>query len=229
MPLPRVPKFELIPGYLNAGEAAKLFTNLSALTGYKFETGSCSFEPCHLTTQFGPRQAYFDCVPEIYRVKSSGDAPPFLAALQARLEAEYDCTLNSVQINLHPDGDSKVFPHKDSNAGHIFQVSVGATREFTLSYHVPICHKFARIPLTTGSLLVFFPRDQHRMQHEMKKSTTPCGMKFSVIFRYISEISTRKFIKDAKTAAEANLIRKARDDEYEAAQVAGREKRAATL
>jgi len=223
--LPPVPKFELIPDFLNAGEATALFDDPKRLPGFKFETGSCTDEACHLTTQFGARQAYNDCVPEIYRVKSSGDLPPFLAAQQAQLEEEYDCTLNSCQINLHPDGNSKVFPHKDSNLGHIFQISVGATREFALTYGMPIFHKFARVPLSSGSLLVFFPKDQHRMQHEMKRSDPPCGMKFSVIFRYIPEIITRTFIKNAKTAADAKEIRRLRDEEYEAAQIAGREKR----
>lgn len=50
-------------------------------------------------------------------------------------------------------------------------------------------------------------------------------MKFSVIFRYIPEIITRTFIKNAKTAADAKEIRRLRDEEYEAAQIAGREKR----
>jgi hypothetical protein len=63
--LPPVPKFELIPDFLNAGEAAALFDDLKRLPGFKFETGSCTEEACHLTTQFGPRQAYNDCVPEI--------------------------------------------------------------------------------------------------------------------------------------------------------------------
>jgi hypothetical protein len=226
--LPPVPKVELIPDFLNAGEAAALFDDLKRLPGFKFETGSCTEEACHLTTQFGPRQAYNDCVPEIYRVMSSGPMPPFLTALQAGLEEKYDCTLNSCQINLHPDGDSHVFSHKDSNPGHIFQISVGATREFTLTYTMPIFHTFAHVPLTSGSLLAFFPKEQHRMQHGMKKSKTPCGMKFSVIFRFIPSILTETFIKNAKTAAEANRIRKERDTEYEAAQVAGRAARAAT-
>ena len=38
--LPPVPTFELIPDFLNAGEAATLFDNLMRLPGFKFETGS---------------------------------------------------------------------------------------------------------------------------------------------------------------------------------------------
>lgn len=223
--LPPVPRFELIPGYLDATEAAAFFNELRQLPNFKFESGSCTDEACHLTVQYGPRQAYNDCVPEIYRVVSSGGMPPFLARQQARLEEKYDCTLNSCQINLHPDGGSHVFEHKDSNPGHIFQISVGAAREFTLSYGMPIFHTFAHVPLTTGSLLTFFPKEQHRMYHSMKKSKTPCGMKFSVIYRYIPAILTKTFIKNAKDAAEANQIRRERDAEYEAAQIAGRERR----
>jgi len=225
MPLEAVPKFDFIPAFLDKAEAAALFDGLMRLPGFKFETGSCTLEACHLTVQYGPRQAYFDCVPEIYRVKSSGDIPPFLAAIQAGLEGKYDCSFNSCQINMHPDNTTVVHPHKDSNPGHICQISVGATREFVLTYHCPIFHKFARIPLTSGSLLTFFPKHQHRMQHEMPRSETPCGTKFSVIFRYIPAIITKKFIADAKSAAEADEIRRLRDEEYQAAQIAGREKR----
>ncbi len=223
--LPPAPKFELIPHFLGVKEAQVLFDNLKRLPHFKFETGSCTDEACHLTTQYGPRQAYNDCVPQMYRVASSGDAPPFLAILQTRLEEKYDCTLNSIQINLHPDGNSHVFSHKDSNPGHIFQISVGATREFTLTYAMPIFHKFARVPLTSGSLLTFFPQEQYKMYHSMKRSPVPCGMKFSVIFRYIPLILTKTFIKNAKTTSEAREILKEREAEYEAAQIAGRAKR----
>jgi hypothetical protein len=225
--LPPVPRFELDPDFLNPAEAAAFFNQLRQLPNFKFESGSCTEEAYHLTVQYGPRQAYNDCVPEIYRVVSSGEIPPFLAHQQARLEEKHDCTLNSCQINLHIDGASHVFEHKDSNPGHIFQISAGATRLFTLSYGMPIFHTFAHVPLTSGSLLTFFPKEQHRMYHSMKRSKEPCGMKFSVIYRYIPEILTRTFIKNAKTAAEAKQIRKERDAEYEAAQIAGRDRRQA--
>ena len=126
---------------------------------------------------------------------------------------------------MHPDNTTIVHPHKDSNPGHICQISVGAGREFVLTYHRPIFHKFACVPLTSGSLLTFFPKHQHRMQHAMPRSETPCNTKFSVIFRYIPYIITQKFIADAKTNAEKREIRRLRDEEYEAAQIAGHEKR----
>jgi hypothetical protein len=225
--LPPIPRFELIPGFLDADAAKTLFVELNKLTGFKFETGSCTEEACHLTVQYGPRQAYNDCVPEDYRVVSSGEMPAVLTAQQLPLEEKYDCTFNSCQINLHPDGDSHVFSHKDSNPGHICQISVGAYREFTLTYATPFYFPFATVPLASGSLLTFFPGDQHKMQHGMKKSKIPCGMKFSVIFRYIPVIMTQTFIKNAKTTAEADEIRRERDAEYEAAQIAGRERRLA--
>jgi hypothetical protein len=227
--LPPVPRFELDPDFLSPAEAAAFSDQLCQLPNYKFESGSCTIEPTHLTVQFGPRQAYNQCVPTIYRVVSSGEIPDFIEVQKLRAEEKYDCVFNSAQINLHPNNGSQVFPHKDSNPGHICQLSVGATRLFTLSYGMPIFHRFAHVPLTSGSLLTFFPREQHRMFHEMKRSETPCGMKFSVIFRYIPEILTRTFIKNAKSAADARQIRKERDEEYEAAQIAGRERRRAAV
>jgi hypothetical protein len=223
--LPPVPRFELVPSYLDADAAKTFFGQLNDLRGYKFETGSCKEEACHLTVQYGPRQMYNSCVPQEYRVKSSGDTPGFLSAIQLGLEEKYDCTFNSCQINMHPDEESHVFPHKDSNPGFICQLSVGAYREFTLTYAMPFFFPFATVPLASGSLLTFFPKDQFRMYHGMKTSEDACGMKFSVIFRYIPEVMTRTFIKNAKTAAEKKEVRRQRDEEYEAAQIAGRERR----
>lgn len=226
--LPPVPRFELIPGYLAPDAAKTFFDQLNALPGFQFETGSCTDEACHLTVQYGPRQAYNDCVPPQYRVISSGDMPDFIAAQQLPLEEKYDCTYNSCQINLHPDGRSRVFSHKDSNPGHISQISVGASnREFTLTYATPFFFPFAHVPLVSGSLLTFFPGDQYRMQHGMKKCKEPSTTKFSVIFRYIPQIMTQTFIKNAKTEAEKKEIRRQREDEYNAAQIAGRARRLA--
>src|SRR5271169_4877965 len=229
----RIPKHEYIPEHLLSANADELFKRLQECPGYKFETGSCTLEPTHSTVQYGPRQAYLTCVPKVYRVQSSGNVPDFLAAEQARLEAMYDCTFNSIQVNQHYDHNAEVHRHPDSNPGHICMISVGAVRDFVLSHRTYA--DFARYPLAHGSLLTFFPKDQSRMVHSMPRSETPCGIRFSVIFRYVPFVQTETMVMNiknstmspaAKTEAE-KAHRAARDAEYEAAQLAGRERRMA--
>lgn len=228
-----IPRHEYISDYKSPSGADKFSSRLQELHGYKFETGSCTIEPTHSTVQYGPRQAYLTCVPEVYRVQSLGDAPDFLAAEQARLEALYDCTFNTIQVNQHYDHNAVVHRHPDSNPGHICMISVGAVRDFVLSHRTYA--DFARYPLAHGSLLTFFPRDQWRMVHSMPRSETPCGIRFSVIFRYVPFVQTETMVMNIKNSnmgpAEKRYAEKAykaaRDAEYEAAQLAGRERRKA--
>jgi hypothetical protein len=228
-----IPRHEYISDYQSPAEAGEFFTRLRELPGYKFETGSCTLEPTHSTVQYGPRQAYLTCVPEVYRVQSSGDAPDFLATEQARLEAMCDCTFNTIQVNQHYDHNAVVHRHPDSNPGHICMISVGAVRDFVLSHRTYA--DFARYPLAHGSLLTFFPKDQWRMVHSMPRSETPCGIRYSVIFRYVPFVQTQTMVMNIKNSnmspAEKKEAEKAyktaRDAEYEAAQVAGRERRMA--
>lgn len=223
--LPPPPRFEYVEDFLSSAEATELFNRLKELPGYKFETGSCDLEPTHSTVQFGPRQAYLDCVPKVYRVQSSGDIPDFLAVLKDRLEQIYDCTFNSVQINQHYDHNSTVHAHHDSNPGHICMISVGAERDFCLHYQRPWHKEFARIKLANGSLLTLFPEEQWKMKHRMPRSETPCGIRFSIILRYIPVVLTQTMPKNVLSAKERKTLAAERDAEYEAAQQAGREKR----
>jgi 2OG-Fe(II) oxygenase superfamily len=223
--LPPPPRYEYIADFLTPAEAVELFNRLKELPGYKFETGSCDLEPTHSTVQFGPRQAYVDCVPKIYRVQSSGNIPDFLTVLKDRLEEIYDCTFNSVQINQHYDHNSIVHAHHDSNPGHISMMSVGAERDFCLHYQRPYHKEFARIKLANGSLLTLFPKEQWKMKHRMPRSETPCGIRFSIIFRYIPVVLTQTMPKNISSAKEKKRLAAERDAEYEAAQHAGRELR----
>jgi alkylated DNA repair dioxygenase AlkB len=223
--IPAPPRYEYVPNFLSPDKAEDLFERLKAIPGFKFETGSCELEPTHSTVQFGPRQAYLDCVPMIYRVKSCGEIPDFLAVLKDRLEEIHDCTFNSVQINQHYDHNSTVHAHHDSNPGHICMISVGAERDFCLHHQRPWHKEFARIKLANGSLLTFLPKEQWKMKHRMPRSEKPCGIRFSVIFRYIPFILTQTMPKNAASAKEKRRIAAERNAEYEVAQKDGRERR----
>jgi alkylated DNA repair dioxygenase AlkB len=220
------PKFEYIADFILPDEAADLFAQHEQVDGFHLETGHCTLKPSHATVQWGPRQAYADCVPKAYRTKSSGDIPEWLMPLKQRLEMKYNCYFDSVQVNKHFNENAIVTPHSDSTPGHICMVSLGAERIFRLAClysYKPL----ANISLANGSLLTFFPKDQLRHTHEMPRSKTPCGVRYALIFRYITAALVRKptvALKNLDT--QGQLERKQhnteRDAEYNAVQAAYR-------
>ena len=228
------PRYEYVPDFLLPDESTRLFNQLERVDGFHLETGSCTLKPSHATVQWGPRQAYLSCVPKPYRVGSLGDIPNWLMPLKLRLEEKYNCYFDSIQVNKHFNQNAIVHAHTDSPPGHICMVSLGAERDFVLShiYHKPL----AKVHLHNGSLLTFFPKDQWRMHHAMPRSKTPCGPRYALLFRYITDalvqegsldliqnlkqVTDPQEIKAIKVArAKRNFDRNA---EYEAVQAAYR-------
>jgi len=186
------PKFEYIRDFVLSDEAADLFARLEQVDGFHLETGSCDLKPSHATVQWGPRQSYLDCVPKAYRAKSSGDVPEWLMPLKRRLEIEYNCYFDSIQVNKHFNENAIVDSHSDSPPGHICMVSLGAERNFRMALRGPSYRTLANIPLANGSLLTFFPNDQWRHTHAMPRSKTPCGARYALVFRYITDALVRE-------------------------------------
>jgi alkylated DNA repair dioxygenase AlkB len=216
------PKYEYIENFITAEDGANLIQKFEESNGWVAkETGSCTIPPSHATIHWGPRQAYLDCVPTEYRAKSAGDIPDFLVPLQTRLEKKYNCVFNSAQINKHFDHDAVVHAHTDSNAGHICMISIGAERDFVLKSFAHGRKEFARLKQGSGSLLTFFPKEQHKHTHEMPKSTEPCGVRYSIIFRHIQPVLTiaGNLTKKVKgTWEEKKAIGTQRESEYRAGQ-----------
>jgi len=200
------PRHEYIADFVLPDEAANLFERLEQVDGFHLETGSCTLKPSHATVQWGPRQSYLDCVPKAYRAKSSGDIPDWLRPLKLRLEAKYNCYFDSIQVNKHFNENAIVHAHSDSPPGHICMVSLGAERNFRLALRFGSHRKLADIPLGDGSLLTFFPKDQWRHTHEMPRSKTPCGTRYALVFRYITDALVREGA--IKTAVAFRLLDK---------------------
>ena len=222
---PADPRYEYIHPYVSAEETAQIIAFLDATPNFIMETGQCDAPPTHATIQWGPRRSYTPCVPRAFRVKSSGDIPEFLLPLKLRLEKHYDCYFNSIQVNKHFNQNAVVLPHSDSPPGHICMVSLGAERNFKLA----ACYTWkplADLRLASGSLLTFFPKDQHRHTHAMPRSKTPCGVRYALVFRYItadlvreSSIGKPRTLEEKRERARRKLEMNA---EYAAVQAAYR-------
>jgi len=221
------PRYEYIHPYLSTAESTEIIARLDATPNFIMETGQCDAPPTHATVQWGPRQSYTPCVPKPFRVKSSGDIPEFLVPLKLRLEKQYNCYFDSIQVNKHFNHNAVVLPHSDSPPGHICMVSVGAERTFRL-YRGRLQWKSVLVDLQlgNGSLLTLFPKDQWSMEHSMPRNPTPCGARYALLFRYITEALTRDgTIGKPRTSEEKTARRKTiaeKNAEYIAVQAAYR-------
>lgn len=219
------PKYEYVSNFLSRKEATDIFNWLETVDGFHLETGQCNAPPSHATVQWGPRQSYVPCVPKPYRVHSSGNIPEYLMPIKLRLEAKYNCYFDSIQVNKHFNENANVLPHSDSPPGHICMISVGAERMFRL-YEGRLRWKrpLADISLANGSLLTLLPKDQWRMEHSMPRSTTPCGARYALLFRYITDALTRdNTIGKPRTPEERSARQKTKTEkiaEYTAVQAA---------
>jgi len=160
------------------------------------ETGECKKPPTHDTIQWGPRQAYLACVPSEFRVTSSGPIPQELSKLHTEIEQRYQAHFNTIQVNRHWDQNSYVQPHTDNMHGHVVMLSLGAPRRFLLRYKHDDKAKAKRWKvgdiffdqvLPSGSLLTIYKRHQFDLTHEMPTQLEPCGVRISLIWRYLTE------------------------------------------
>ena len=210
--------YDHVADFRYAGRPNEIFDFCNSLPRMKPEVGNCKDKPTHDTVQFGPRQAYLDCVPDEFRVVSSGPIPGFLMPELEEIERRYRQPFNSIQINRHYDQDSFVPPHHDAQQGHIAMMSLGAERPFILRHEKDDKAKTLNRykagdvlfdeTLVHGSLLTLLPARQFEVTHEMPKSEVPCGVRVSLIFRYICEEMTRKLYgRDVQTANSKELRR----------------------
>jgi alkylated DNA repair dioxygenase AlkB len=183
------------PTFLSTKNSDGLFSFLNSQP-LSPETGSCILEPTHDSLQWGPRQAYLKCVPENFRIKSSGEIPEFMMRLHNLIQEKYSAAFNSIQVNRHWNENSLVAPHSDNMHGDIVMLSVGAPRRFILRHKKDDKAKAARWKagdiyfdevLPHGSLLTIFKAHQFDLTHEMPKSDVPCGTRISIIWRYLTE------------------------------------------
>jgi len=189
------PWIDYKPAFLATDRANAIFNWLNEQS-LRPETGECGKPPTHDTIQWGPRQAYISCVPVEYRVMSSGPIPVQLSKLHEEIEELYQAAFNTIQVNRHYDHNSYVQPHSDLMDGHIVMLSLGEERRFILRYKhddkAKTLHRWKAGDiyfdnlLPSGSLLTIYKQHQFDLTHEMPKASSTCGVRISMIWRYIT-------------------------------------------
>ena len=201
--------YEYIADFRDVGRAREIFNFCNSLPSARLEVGTGKDKPGHDTVLLGPSQAY---------MPSSGPIPEFLILELKEIERRYQQPFNSLQINRHYDQDSVVHPHHDAQQGHIAIMSLGAERPYILRHEkdektmTVNRYKAGDIlfheALVHGSLLTLFPGTQFEITHEMPKSDVPCGVRISLIFRYLCEAMSRKLYgRDVEMANRKELRR----------------------
>jgi hypothetical protein len=208
--------------FLDSAQASALFDWANALENYAQETGSCTTQPTHDTIQYGPRQAYLSCVPKEFRVTSSGDIPEHLATLHNKVQNLYRAPFNTIQFNRHWNENSFFAPHSDNMHGDIVMLSLGAHRRFVLRYkHNDRAKTLNRWKagaiyfdevLPSGSLLTIYANHQFDLTHEMPTSDEPCGVRISLIWRYLTQSVIKGPLGKGSLMAGAGEYRQAKKD-----------------
>ena len=115
---------------------------------------------------------------------------PELLWLKEQIERKCGKSFNCVLVNCYRDGQDSMGWHSDNEPelGQnpvIASLSLGQTREFQLKHKQNPSLPVAKIPLTSGSLLVMQGATQHFWQHQIPKTRKPCGERINLTFRRV--------------------------------------------
>lgn len=112
--------------------------------------------------------------------------PEYLLALKVQICERFDLEFNFVLLNRYDHGGQYMGWHRDDEkaaAPVIASLSIGDTRRFCYRQDPDV--KAEEINLTSGSLLVF----DGRCQHKLAKTAKLVGPRINLTFRYIAQAS----------------------------------------
>jgi len=114
-----------------------------------------------------------------------------LAALKRRIEQQFNCTFNSVLLNLYRDNNDSVAWHRDreselGNRPVIGSVSLGQARFFDFRKVNDHSKKYSLL-LKHGSLLLMKGNLQETWEHRIAKSAKKMQARINLTFRLIGE------------------------------------------
>jgi len=114
---------------------------------------------------------------------------PALASLREDLAERFELRFNSVLANLYRDGSDSMGWHSDAEPELgtepvIASLSFGTERRFRFRSREMKRVSLA-VTLAHGSMLVMQGATQRLYQHDLPRSTAPCGTRINLTFRWI--------------------------------------------
>jgi alkylated DNA repair dioxygenase AlkB len=175
------------PDFFTAGESAQIFEQLKAQIRWRQDVmrfGRTEVLQPRLTACYGD-----DGKTYVYSGISNHPLPwtALLLALKAKAEEFAESAFNSVLLNYYRDGNDSIGWHADSEPelGEqpvIASLSFGATRTFELRKRTT--GKVAKLPLTSGSILVMRGPTQQHWVHRVPKEPGSAS-RINLTFRFV--------------------------------------------
>jgi alkylated DNA repair dioxygenase AlkB len=175
------------PDFLTAGDSAQIFEELKAQIRWRQDVmhfGRREVPQPRLTAWYAD-----DAKTYVYSGITNRPLPwtALLLALKAKAEAFAESAINSVLLNYYRDGTDSVGWHADNEPelGErpvIASLSFGATRTFELRRRTT--GKVAKLPLTSGSILVMRGTTQQHWVHRVPKEPGRAS-RINLTFRFV--------------------------------------------
>ncbi len=173
--------------FFTAGESARIFEQLKAQIRWRQDVmrfGRREVRQPRLTAWYGD-----DGKTYVYSGINNHPLPwtALLLALKAKAEEFAESAFNSVLLNYYRDGGDSVGWHADNEpelGGRpvIASLSFGATRTFELRRRTT--GNVAKLPLTSGSILVMRGTTQHDWVHRVPKEPGSAS-RINLTFRFV--------------------------------------------
>jgi alkylated DNA repair dioxygenase AlkB len=181
-------EFRWIPGWLEPGEAGRLFELLLSATPWEDPAVTVAGRQLPLPR----RVAFYGPFPYAYSgiVHPARPLPPVVGALRDRIQDVAAQAFNTVLMNLYRSGSDSVSWHSDDDYPHgghpaVASLSLGEPRKFRIAHKRHAGERFS-LDLTPGGLLIMGGTSQLDYRHALPKSTKPQGPRINLTFRHIA-------------------------------------------
>ncbi|MDD2723364.1 MAG: alpha-ketoglutarate-dependent dioxygenase AlkB [Methylovulum sp.] len=190
--MPSCPELELIDGFFDAAESARLYQQLLHGQDWpdnRYIVAGRQFILPRLQTWHadpGIRYSYSNNLLE------TRPWTPLLSEIRARVESYLNFQFNSVLVNLYRNGEDYVGWHSDNEpelGGQPLIASLSLGEERPLQFRHKQSSDFGQVLLRSGSLLVMQPDFQHLWLHSVPIDPNVTVGRINLTFRKVISVS----------------------------------------